>query len=137
MQAVGETGARLEIDPRCPLLLPMTFNSAQVAGNAGIRVLARSGAPGLTLPGVAAELRMTPQGVRRWFGSAEGMRQAVAEQIGSRWNHWLVNDHRSFPPEAAQQGPGTAWLLPLGDHEIAPTRAWLAISQAALDDPLL
>lgn len=96
-----------EIDIPLSLMRPLSGRYADAVADAAIPLLAVRGAGGVTLRSLADAMQMTPQGVRRWFGSIDGTWEAIALTFGQRWVRWL------------------------DCSEVAATRAWLSLCELA------
>lgn len=122
--------------------LPRTFfapssgHYRDAVTDAAIPLLARDGCRGISLRTLADEMSMSPQGVRRWFGTIHGTWEAITRTFGSRWVGWL-GDVMQRAPDRWPVADCTDFVLPLDDAEVAVTRAWLALCEAARQDDSL
>lgn len=126
----------MELRPESPLIIHMPLRNAQQVGNAGVRILAREGASGLTLKALGEELRMSGPGVGRWFGNVAQVRRVVVDQIGSRWVNMLKNGWRE-PLDDSWSAGDFHPLIPLQEHELTELKVWHTVVQAGLDDAAL
>lgn len=122
------------------LMRPHSGKYGDAVTDAAIPLLARQGASGVTLRSLADALRMTPSGIRRWFGSIDGTWQAITLTFGRRWVQWLDDvprrDPEWIPPwesRGIRRGPTdySRLALPLDESEVAATRAWLSMCEHA------
>lgn len=129
------------------LMRPRSGSYHDVVTDAAIRLLAQHGSGGVTLRSLADELRLSPQGVRRWFGSIEGTWDAITRTFARRWVGWLNDvpgrDPQWVPPwqdRGARRGPAdhSRLALPQDESELAATRAWLGLRHQVVSrhDPL-
>jgi AcrR family transcriptional regulator len=118
------------------LFAPDSGHFRDAMTDAAIPMLARDGCSGISLRTLADELRMSPQGVRRWFGSIHGTWEALTMTFGSRWVHWL-GDVTQRALDRWPVSDTTEFVLPLNESEIAATRAWLALCEATRHDESL
>ena len=129
--------SRFDLPPVGGLMRPNSARKVDMATDGAVRVLAREGLTGLSLRTVGAELRVTPQVVRQWFGGVGPMRTHVADELGRRWVAWLTTVYRGTSLRV-QTVEEASWpwngMLPMDAEEVASTRAWLALSQGARDD---
>lgn len=124
-------------DPEIPSTLkrPNSGNYRDAVTDHAISLLAQHGAAGVTLRSLADELQMSPQGVRRWFGSIDATWVAIANTFAKRWVQWQENI-RGRDPECTSRDVSHL-ALPLNDSEVAATRAWFAlIERCAHSDEL-
>lgn len=111
-----------------------SVHRGDIATDGAIRLMARNGTGGVTLRSLADEFNCTPQAVRQWFGSTDGMWQQIAMRFGQRWFVSLTDVLRIDPGRSSPWPRRSHHLLPFDAEEIAATRAWLAMTQLARDD---
>lgn len=109
------------------LLRPNSGSYRDAVTDHAISLLAQHGAVGVTLRSLADELQMSPQGVRRWFGSIDKTWEAIADTFARRWVQWQENVYGRDPGCTARGAPHLA--LPLDDLEVTATRAWFALTE--------
>jgi AcrR family transcriptional regulator len=114
---------------------PTSGHYGEIVTDKAIPLIAEGGCAAVTLRSLADLMRMTPPGVRRWFGSTEEMWVRIAACSGRRWIQWLGDLRREDPLRAPMSPQRPQALLPLDAGEVPWVRVWLALLELGRQRP--